>query len=86
MASSKLAERLAKRQGIAIDKGNPKLEHHDAPAPRTHREKLGRGWKRVATVLPPDEHQAFRIAALRTDQEMSDIIRVLVAEWVNAQT
>lgn len=87
MAANKLAERLAKRQRVAIDKDDPtKPGERDAPPPGTHREKLAQGWKRVATVLPPAEHQAFKIAALRADREMSDVIRDLIADWVETQS
>lgn len=86
MAASKLAERLAKRQGVSIYKGDrAEPEQGNASPPKTHREKLDQGWKRVATVLPPIEHQAFKIAALKTDREMGDIVRDLIAEWVKTQ-
>ncbi len=87
MASNKLAERLARRQPVTIDQ--PAIENappQPAGVPATHREKLAQRWKRVATVLPPEEHQAFKIAALRHDQEMSDVIRDLIKAWLEDQS
>lgn len=83
MATNKLAERLAKRQGVRIDAGDPAPT--DGAPLETHRDKLAAGWKRVATVLPPEEHQALKIAALKADQEMSDIVRDLINEWLKTQ-
>ena len=87
MAANKLAERLAKRQRVAIDKDDlAKPGEQDTLPPGTHREQLAQGWKRVATVLPPAEHQAFKIAALKADREMSDVIRDLITDWVETRT
>ena len=83
MATNKLAERLANRQGVRIDTGDPKSV--DSAPPETHRDKLAAGWKRVATVLPPEEHQAFKIAALKADREMSDVVRDLITDWLKIQ-
>lgn len=83
MATNKLAERLASRQGVRIDAGDSKSA--DGASPETHRDKLAAGWKRVATVLPPEEHQAFKIAALKADREMSDVVRDLITDWLKTQ-
>ena len=40
----------------------------------------------MATVLPPDEHQAFKIAALKADREMGDVVRDLINDWLKTQT
>lgn len=82
--ANKLAERLANRQGVRIDA--PDLAPSRDDPPETHRDKLAAGWKRVATVLPPGEHQAFKIAALRADREMSDVVRDLINNWLKTQT
>ena len=82
--ANKLAERLANRQGVRIDAPDPAPPGDDPP--ETHRDKLAAGWKRVVTVLPPGEHQAFKIAALRADREMSDVVRDLINNWLKTQT
>lgn len=85
MAGNRLLESLSKRQSITI--ADEQLTPSDVKlTPQTHKGKLDAGWKRVATVLPPEEHQAFKIAALKTNKEMSDIIHELVSKWLNDQT
>lgn len=86
MAGNRLLESLSKRQSIAIADDEQLISSNVKPAPQTHKEKLDAGWKRVATVLPPEEHQAFKIAALKMNKEMSDIIHELVSEWLSEQT
>ncbi len=85
MAGNRLLETLNKRQGISIADEEQLTSSNLMPTPQTHKEKLDAGWKRVATVLPPEEHQAFKIAALKANKEMSDIIHELVSKWLSKQ-
>jgi hypothetical protein len=86
VAGNRLLESLNKRQSITIADDEQLTPSDVKLTPQTHKEKLDAGWKRVATVLPPEEHQAFKIAALKTNKEMSDIIHELVSKWLNDQT
>ncbi len=85
MAGNRLLESLSKRQSITIADDEQLTPSDVELTPQTHKEKLDAGWKRVATVLPPEEHRAFKIAALKTNKEMSDIIHELVSKWLNDQ-
>ena len=61
------------------------LPLQDEKLAQTHKLKLARGWKRVATLLTPEEHRKLKLRAVATGEDMSDILRGLVLRYLEEE-
>ncbi len=77
MASKSLKNALKRsREAVDLTEQPARLE------PKTHAEMIAAGWKRFNVLLPPDEHEEFKITSIKLGQDMATITRELIKSWL----